>query len=180
MSERYTYRPLHSDNAFRVLEVDGAPDDKSKVICRLIEVDWDSHPPYSAISYTWEGQSPTREIEVDSKPLMVTENCEAALRRFRPVEVDKAAVLWIDSVCIDQSEDALEERSRQVARMYRMYGEADSVLVSLYHSRIFENPTHRYVAQFMRDFAEIANIESGSDKLRRYNDLVEYIDRSGT
>ena len=146
MSERYSYRPLRSGNAFRTLEVDGAPDESSKVICRLIEVDWETYLPYHAISYTWEGQSPTREMEVDGKLLMVTENCNAALRRFRPVDVNETAMLWIDSVCIDQSEDALEERNRQVAMMDRIYGEATTVLVSLYHSRMFDNPRHRYAA----------------------------------
>ena len=175
----YTYRPLRDNNTFRILEVRGSPDERFKVICCLVEVDWESHPPYSAISYTWEGQSPTHEIEVDGKPLMVTENCNAALRRFRSADADNVTRLWIDSVCIDQSEGAVQERNCQVAMMDRIYSEAATVLVSLHHSRMFENPRHRYVAQWIRDFAEIATIESESNRMGRYNDLIKVMDRFG-
>jgi heterokaryon incompatibility protein (HET) len=59
--------------------------------------------------------------------LAITSNCDAALRRFRDQKVPR--YLWIDSICIDQSN--LLERSEQVELMGEIYRSASQVLIFL-------------------------------------------------
>jgi hypothetical protein len=77
---------------------------------------------------------PSCEIGCNNDSLLVTANCEAALRELRdPSETTK---LWIDSICIDQSRDAVEERNTQVALMGEIYKCAKRVVVWLGKSDI--------------------------------------------
>jgi hypothetical protein len=77
---------------------------------------------------------PSCEIGCNGDSLLVTANCEAALRELRdPTETTK---LWIDSICIDQSRDAVEERNIQVALMGEVYKCAKRVVVWLGKSDI--------------------------------------------
>lgn len=55
----------------------------------------------------------------------ITNNCEVALRRFRDSEEPR--YLWIDSICIDQSDPI--ERASQVELMGRIYRHARKVLI---------------------------------------------------
>jgi hypothetical protein len=72
---------------------------------------------------------PSCEIGCNNDSLLVTANCEAALRELRdPSETTK---LWIDSICIDQGRDAIEERNTQVALMGQIYKCAKRVVVWL-------------------------------------------------
>jgi hypothetical protein len=87
---------------------------------------------YEALSYTWEtdtkttgGSAPTilcNNIKTNIRP-----NLEAALRRLR--RHDTTRVLWIDALCIDQSNEA--ERSHQVRMMCSIYSKALRTVVWL-------------------------------------------------
>jgi hypothetical protein len=59
--------------------------------------------------------------------LTITENLEAALRQLQ--QSDKPITLWVDAVCIDQTN--LFERSEQVRSMGRIYHQAERVIVWL-------------------------------------------------
>jgi hypothetical protein len=93
--------------------------------------DWLGQPTrqYEALSYTW-GDATTTEFIICSqtgKRLCVTANCASALRRLRfPWE---RRWLWIDAICINQSD--LRERERQVSSMGEIYRAAERVLVYL-------------------------------------------------
>ena len=77
---------------------------------------------------------PSCEIGCSGYSLLVTANCEAALRELRhPSETTK---LWIDSICIDQARDAVKERNTQVALMGEIYKCAKRVVVWLGQSDI--------------------------------------------
>lgn len=54
-------------------------------------------------------------------------NCESALRRLRNAE--EIQILWIDSICINQNPDAVDERNQQVALMGEIYRNAKHVVV---------------------------------------------------
>ncbi|KAJ4854253.1 heterokaryon incompatibility protein (HET) domain-containing protein [Trichoderma breve] len=68
----------------------------------------DRYPPYKALSY-------------------VTANLETALKHLR--EQENRVTLWIDALCIDQSNT--EERSSQVAQMREIYSNASEVIIFL-------------------------------------------------
>ncbi|KAK8009222.1 heterokaryon incompatibility protein-domain-containing protein [Apiospora marii] len=75
------------------------------------------HEPYEALSYVW-GKNPSDvDIELAGQRVSITESLEAILFRLRlPSE---PRTLWIDQLCIDQSN--IEEKSAQVQKMRSIY-----------------------------------------------------------
>jgi hypothetical protein len=83
--------------------------------------------PYRCLSYTWGDMSATSTIQVNGHLMDVGSNLYAflvcAARRF------SHETLWIDAICIDQSNDA--EKGHQVQRMGDVFKNATEVLVWL-------------------------------------------------
>lgn len=131
----FVYSPLQGKDSIRLVVVQGSENRATSMSCCLVDVQSSQVDNlYSAIFYTWEGQTPTEQIEVDGHSMLVTKNCEAALKRFRTEERGRATVLWIESICIDQSAAAVEERNHQVSIMGQIYGGANTTPVWLHHS----------------------------------------------
>ena len=124
----YTYRPLIHERNVRVIKLYGNDMADSILQFQLIEVSLDIPPKYFAISYCWGGQSPSRRVICEGKSLLVTENCEAALQRFRPGN-NQSIVLWIDAICIDQSAEDLSERNHQVTIIGDIFATAHQVWI---------------------------------------------------
>jgi len=124
---RYCYRPLQPGE-IRLLHI--KPGSAGPLIqLSLVHVNLNDRPEYEALSYTWGESSNPSTIVADETghTLEITRNCEAALRVLRKDKQER--VLWIDAICIDQSND--EERSRQVLRMPDIYRQAKQVVVFL-------------------------------------------------
>ena len=79
---------------------------------------------YVALSYVWGDPADRLEIVVDGKIFPVTRNLYSALKRVR--EPDHELLLWVDAVCIDQSN--VKERGSQVKLMKRIYRQAELVV----------------------------------------------------
>jgi hypothetical protein len=128
-SERsYEYRPLEIGGHIRLLRL--APGDELATIkISLLYTNLDQHPPYEALSYTWGDPKDTTLIscDEDGATLAVTRNCSAALRRLRSQANERT--LWIDAICIDQSN--MTECSQQVRLMSDIYTKAERVLAYL-------------------------------------------------
>lgn len=90
-----------------------------------------SVPEYEALSYTW-GSAKRRacvyiqEAEGEST-LSITQNLAEALQELR--YEDKPRTLWIDAICVDQSN--IPERGHQVIRMADIYPQASRVVIWL-------------------------------------------------
>ncbi|KAF2093351.1 HET-domain-containing protein, partial [Rhizodiscina lignyota] len=84
-------------------------------------------PQYRALSYTWGDSKRTKPITVNGKKMLITENLWKALFHIR--DRQQAQTLWVDAICIDQSND--EEKSVQVPLMSFIYSRAKEVLVWL-------------------------------------------------
>ncbi|KAI1015944.1 hypothetical protein LB504_009202 [Fusarium proliferatum] len=97
-------------------------------------------PAYDAISYTWDDQEPTCPIVVNGGRLLVTRNARKILSDFTPVCGQR--MIWIDSICINQAQDAdsLAERTMQVGRMSDIYRRATAVRVWLSKPPVPEIP----------------------------------------
>ncbi|KAK8032308.1 HET-domain-containing protein [Apiospora arundinis] len=66
------------------------------------------------------------EITLNRSPFRITRNLEAALRGLRDDRVGFTnTYLWIDAICIDQTNDV--EKAQQVARMAEIYANAEDV-----------------------------------------------------
>jgi hypothetical protein len=107
MAEFNKHSALTDPRSSRVLRLLSSEDNHAKLICELVEEKLldDDPPNYAAISYTLDNQHPSKEIVCDEKTLLVTENCEDILIRFRVSE--RISFIWVDAICINQ--DAVEE-----------------------------------------------------------------------
>ncbi|KAF2856836.1 HET-domain-containing protein, partial [Plenodomus tracheiphilus IPT5] len=105
----------------------GKHDDE--LVCQIYQANLDDYPMYEAISYTWADESGCRKLSgklyCPDRYLPITVNCDRALRRVRHPGFRRH--VWIDSVCIQQSND--QERSHQVSSMNNIYARASQVLI---------------------------------------------------
>lgn len=83
---------------------------------------------FTALSYCWGPVDPKCYIILNGRRFPVTQNLEAALRATR-VGFDPRLPLWVDALCINQSD--LGERGVQVRRMRELYGGAVWILIHL-------------------------------------------------
>jgi hypothetical protein len=117
------------------LKLDPAPSFDYPIRCSLEEVSLDTvnddENGYEALSYVWGYKKGDREVICEGKTLLVTRNCEEALRTLREKNVTRR--LWVDAICIDQTEEVneLREKSHQIKFMGEIYSRAEHVVVWL-------------------------------------------------
>jgi ankyrin repeat protein len=98
----------------------------------LFFVSLEAEVPYEALSYTWGDPTRFQKITINGKAMEVTENLFAALKYVRQEDADR--VLWIDAICIDQTNQ--KERGHQVQQMGDIYKHAEKVIVWLGHGTV--------------------------------------------
>ncbi|KAI1350431.1 heterokaryon incompatibility protein-domain-containing protein [Xylaria sp. FL0043] len=139
----YAYEPLPPGAFIRLLDiVDLDPADGRSPVCgfRTISLDGDGDiPEFTAVSYTWDhpatsvssiaiSHSPSSSSS--SLPLSSTlHELFAELRARQHKGASSLSSLWIDALCIDQSNPV--ERADQVAQMGRVFASAAQVTVWL-------------------------------------------------
>ncbi|KAM5341971.1 hypothetical protein ACJ41O_015002 [Fusarium nematophilum] len=124
----YQYRPLGSTQ-IRLLRV--LPGQASEAIrCRLETVDLRSKPSFEAISYVWGSGPPDRFVIVDGARLDLMTSAFSVIQRRRSRHRER--ILWIDQLCINQTDKA--ERESQVRLMGNIYKSARRVIAWLGHS----------------------------------------------
>ena len=134
METPYQYLPLPAHDWIRLLRLDSQEDGGSITIC-LTPHRLDDHiQHYTSLSYSWgrdpDGDaSPSRTLIIDGGVLNITENLHDCLVRLRPTTTDQPLFIWIDAVCINQSDVA--ERNSQVSQMAQIYKKASALLVWL-------------------------------------------------
>ena len=88
--------------------------------------DFDEAPPFAAVSYTWGAEHPRKAVLVNKNRLERRENCWYALRQvFDQIKTEGTSYLWIDSICINQSD--LGEKTAQVRKMSAIFSKAEIV-----------------------------------------------------
>lgn len=152
--QQYQYQPLHSEGApdpdlprIRLAQIlPGAPQDPVLVELSVVALPPASPPAYEALSYVWgtqrehegeDGWHCSVSIIASTKPaghpvvaqLHITHNLEVALRSLRPPPEASPRRMWIDAVCIDQSN--IDERSSQIPIMGHIFRLASRVVVWL-------------------------------------------------
>ena len=93
----------------------------------LKTVDLADAPSYIGLSYVWGSSANLKSFELNGHEVKITENLAMALEHIQE-ELDEVT-LWIDALCIDQSN--VEEKSAQVQRMRDIYAAAEYTLVWL-------------------------------------------------
>jgi hypothetical protein len=122
------YLPLEiQKNEIRVLHLDPGKDD-DRICIRLQHIRPGFMEQYEALSYVWGTASSMQTVRVNgTHDLTITENLDLVLRHLRLLK--RSRVLWIDAVCINQSD--LEERRQQVQMMGIIYSKAHEVIIWL-------------------------------------------------
>ncbi len=126
------YTPLAS-NEVRLVLLHKVTDGDKTVKVDLITVTWSPSLEYEALSYVWGDPAIRKDILVSVEgsapyqPVPVTVNLHAALSHLRHEDRDR--VLWIDALCIDQTNVA--EKEQQVRKMGEIYQTASNVCVWL-------------------------------------------------
>lgn len=128
----YEYQPLSTVTSTRVLQLEPHHDLKEPLRCSLKEIqlvpmEGEVVEPYEALSYVWGSPTGTLPLRCNSGVILITPNCDLALRYIR--QATQAVRLWVDAICVNQGD--VEERQRQVAIMGMIYTSAEEVLVWL-------------------------------------------------
>jgi hypothetical protein len=111
-------------------------------------------PTYTALSYVWGNPARTHEILIDGKSVPITTNLYAALRQIRS-ERPWEFHIWVDAVCIDQSNQA--ERSAQIRLMRQVYSRAMDVVVWLGPGSSDSIKSMQFIAQLLGYWATNTN-----------------------
>lgn len=127
------YHSLMGTDEIRLLHLDAYDTVSQPLHGCLRPTRLSQRPDYVALSYTWADQNGDRtlcdNIFLGSAwtPFAITSNCAAALRRLRSRGATR--LIWIDAICIDQTNTG--ERSHQVSMMRDIYSRAESVAIYL-------------------------------------------------
>jgi hypothetical protein len=154
---------------------------KPPIKVSLHEVSLLACPEFGALSYTWATEdgdaSQSRYVECEGGFINITANYEAALYRLRQQEGIR--VLWVDAICIDQSNQ--DERALQIPLMRQIYSEAAWVGLWLGEaSSIVDEDTKLPLSDigmnYMHDFAvEIADRMNAEQDIREGPLYQEFI-----
>ncbi|KAK2602107.1 hypothetical protein N8I77_008667 [Diaporthe amygdali] len=138
--ERYRYRQLKQARDIRILELKPARgfDDPLHLSLKQISLeDHDTH--FEAVSYVWGVPRGNQEVFCDGEMILVTPNCESALRHLRLKTQSRN--LWVDSLCINQL--STSDKNQQVPMMGDIFESAERVIIWL-------GPERSSVANFFR------------------------------
>lgn len=130
-NKTYKYKPL-AENEIRLIQFRRTSQCSSistLVECKLYHRSLDSTVEYNALSYAWGDATVTELIALDGINFHVTKNLAAALKVFSESEQTVSSPLWVDALCINQSD--ITERSIQVLKMTEIYQRAKEVIVWL-------------------------------------------------
>ena len=104
--------------------------------CSISTYPLDSAAQFNALSYTWgppgDGSHVVKIMSTDGEllgNLSVTPSLDGALRHLRALAGGDTTTLWIDQICINQSD--ANEKTEQVKVMARIYRSARQVRVWL-------------------------------------------------
>ncbi|KAK4448886.1 heterokaryon incompatibility protein-domain-containing protein [Podospora aff. communis PSN243] len=122
------FRPLRNSDSIRLLRLAPSAVRSADLFGQLVEVDKTQNMKYEALSYVWGKEDFAHVLHLEGgNTLTITENLDTALRRLR--FQDRERTLWIDAVCIDQSN--LAEKGPQVENMANIYRNAAQVVAWL-------------------------------------------------
>jgi hypothetical protein len=126
--EQLRYKPLdHESGTIRLVRL--LPDKDEPIRLELISSNLDEEPhiPYEALSYVWGSPNKGQAVEVDGQQLTIDPNLNLALLRLRRANEDR--ILWIDSICINPSDD--EEQREQVTKIPFIIARAERLITWL-------------------------------------------------
>jgi ankyrin repeat protein len=150
--DRFRHEPINLEgHSFRLLRLLAG---FGQAQCEIIHayLDDENIMEYEALSYAWEGLDEFYEIEVNGCVMPVTKSLSLALRNLRYPHQDR--ILWVDAICIDQSND--KERGHQVNQMGAIYKKAEKVLIWLGPATLETNSVFDAMYCFQKESSKYA------------------------
>ncbi|KAK4506893.1 hypothetical protein PRZ48_000626 [Zasmidium cellare] len=123
-ANNYLYAPLQGPRTVRLFNIAPSAFLDDPIAGVLEHFELFQIPPFEALSYVWGDSTDLLPIQVNERPMHITAALHAALRRLR--KPDQSRSLWIDSICINQSDN--KEKGRQVGIMGDIYTAAERTL----------------------------------------------------
>jgi hypothetical protein len=160
------HNPLHTKKPqIRLLVLHPGPFE-DPVSCRLKICYLKKCPAYEALSYVWGDAETTLPIYVglQRNRFEATTNLECTLRHLRYNDRDR--ILWVDAICINQSDDS--EKSQQVRMMRKIFAGAERVLAWLGP----ETADGKVAVQTLRRLAEDHNLHLKTDPQDRSRSFI--------
>ncbi|RSL40202.1 hypothetical protein CEP53_013523 [Fusarium sp. AF-6] len=120
-----------------------------------------NHAPFTfeALSYVWGKSKSAEPLFCDDGHLEITVNLDKALRHLRLSNMRRR--LWVDAICIDQTD--LAERARQVQYMRLVYKRAARVIVWLGEKQDWTETAITFAKELVSLKADfIQNLDLGS------------------
>lgn len=126
----FVYTPIdHNSDQIRVLRIEPGRKQES-IKCKIQHVSLASvQSQFNCLSYTWGDELPAKTILVDGRRFSVRLNLHQFLTRASESKKIFSKPIWIDAICLDQSNAA--ERNHQVQRMAQIYKSAEHVFIWL-------------------------------------------------
>jgi hypothetical protein len=159
MESIYEQLPLYPGDStapIRLLRVNPAQGLHDGLECELFVSSLDNAAQtFEALSYTWGSSTELVSIKLQGKPHHVTQNLAVGLRHLRLP--DRSRILWVDALCINQSDDV--EKSKQVAQMRRVYTSPGIERVVVW---LGEEASAQVAMDFMDEFRAMSEVVSGA------------------
>ncbi|KAI1736991.1 heterokaryon incompatibility protein-domain-containing protein [Xylaria scruposa] len=117
MATSFVHQPfINGETQFRLLDLLSGP---GSIQCRLRAVSIETPEPYEALSYCWGPPTPKRTIFVNGGAFLVRANLYNALLHLRGGDGCRSRTMWIDAICINQSDDS--EKNVCIPQMRDIY-----------------------------------------------------------
>lgn len=134
----YRYQQLSNPRATRLIMLRRSSDNNAPLSCSIVETTLDKPTHYYALSYTWGTEAPSEAMSIfppgdaatagmSTQVILLTPNSAAALKILRKLLGNTDTGVWVDAVCINQSDVA--EKNVQVTMMSDIYSLAQFVVV---------------------------------------------------
>lgn len=173
------HRPIVSGSEIRVVILHpgnfGDP-----IACHLEHIQLIPDSDYEAMSYVWGDATVTKPITLDGRVYPVTTNLYTGLQFLRFKENPRR--LWIDSLCINQTDKA--ERTSEIQRMRDIYQCARQVVVWVGDYAPFARRDVKSIFEFVEELANAYQPEEQDAVARKYGydglwskqqDLCEFV-----
>ena len=150
------YKPLDSEKSqIRLVTIHPKDQESQQIKCDLEICSLDEKLPYEALSYVWGDMDFDTKIIFNGQDFSVGLNLMFAVGDLRLT--DRPRRLWIDAICINQSDK--EERSSQVLLMRQIYRYASRVVVWLG----IDTPENLSALNLLRSVKEMTHVSESAD-----------------
>ncbi|KAF2489180.1 HET-domain-containing protein [Lophium mytilinum] len=141
-------------------------DTEHPIVCSLRRLALEDEAEYVALSYVWGlPNSRTKSITLNSHLFPITENLHEALLHLRKAKDRRH--LWIDAICINQSD--AEEKTTQVQLMRHIYQKASAVVIWLGPSTPATDTAFEWIDKLGGGLLDIGLWDLGQDELQGWD-----------